>query len=78
MCRVAVVGVRRGRTFNVGDCVAYPTGTVGISKCPVGVRPPLVPMRDLVPTIDGTRVDSGTGRIGTRREDGAWDLGKGR
>ena len=40
------------------------------------VRPSLVPMRDLVHTIDGVRVDSGTGRTGARREDGAWDLGK--
>ena len=41
------------------------------------VRPSLVPMRDLVHTIDGARVDSGTGRTGARREDGAWDLGNG-
>ena len=40
------------------------------------VRPSLVPMRDLVHTINGARVDSGTGRTGARREDGAWDLGK--
>ena len=72
----ACIGVCGGRTFNVGKCVAYPTRTVGISKCPGGVRPSLVPMRDLVPTIDGARVDSGTGRTGARREDGAWDLGK--
>ena len=42
------------------------------------VRPSLEPMRDLVHTIDGARVDSGTGRTGAQREDGTWDLGKGR
>ena len=60
--RVTVVGVRSCRTFNVGICVVYLTRTVSILKCPGGVRPSLVPMRDLVPTSNGGRVNSVAGR----------------
>ena len=67
--RAEVPGVGRGSEVGPGRHLWYFVGR--------GVRPSLVPMRDLVHTIDGARVDSGTGRTGTRREDSAWDLGNG-